>query len=188
MGGVFGVCLLAVACGGTVTGTAPHETGGTAGRSEVGGASSSVGSGGAVPSTIGRLPDGGCPAPSVGIGSNCIAPVDATLLCESRVAGGNAGDRSCGFGCLCSFCAAETLECYAGSEPYCGTIIDCAQARRCVQVACYQESTCQRVIDGAPNGGLSAESVGLASAVMDCMAKLGRYAGRLGAVCPITCP
>ena len=201
-GCLVGACVFTAGCGGTVTDTerrgASGETGGAAGTVSAGGtagtgamsAAGRLGSGGA-PTVIPRLPDGGCTAPTVDDGTSCLERSAAISRCQAVAASRSQGERtddvSCGFGCLCSTCIGQTLTCYEGSEPYCGTILDCARAHNCVGVACYQSTTCQGVIDAAPNGGLQAYSVAVASAAMDCMSKEGAYSNRQGPVCSPSC-
>jgi hypothetical protein len=125
-------------------------------------------------------PDGGlyCP-PDIPIADNdtCIAMDDAVAKCKTvsqmQVPGTSVDDTSCGAGCTCTKCTQLMLDCGNDPDGYCSTVIKCANDKNCTGVACYAAATCQDVIDAAPNGGLSSNSVGLATAVSNCIAPMG---------------
>jgi hypothetical protein len=125
-------------------------------------------------------PDGGlyCP-PNIPIadGMNCVSMDDAVNKCKTvsqmQVPGIKVDDTSCGAGCTCTKCTQLMLDCGNDPDQYCSTVIKCANDKNCTGVACYAKATCQDVIDAAPNGGLSSNSVGLATAVSNCIAPMG---------------
>lgn len=125
-------------------------------------------------------PDGGlyCP-PDIPIadGDTCISQKDAQDKCLTtsamQVPGIKTDDPTCGAGCTCSKCTQLMLDCGNDPDGYCSTVIKCANDKNCTGVACYAAATCQSVIDAAPNGGLSSNSVGLATAVSNCIAPMG---------------
>jgi hypothetical protein len=91
-------------------------------------------------------------------------------------------DPSCGAGCTCTKCTQLMIDCGNDPDMYCSTVIKCANDKNCTGVACYAKATCQDVIDAAPNGGLSSNSVGLATAISNCIAPMGAPM-----VCPASC-
>jgi hypothetical protein len=168
--------LLVCGCGGVATNTGSGGAGGTGAGEAAGRDTGGRGTGGA--------PESGGATESGGAGPS------ATSACMEEAARRSPGtpvqDPACGDGCLCSYCAAEMFDCYDGSDPYCGTILDCSKAHACIGVACYAQQTCQAVIDGA-NGGLSSNAVALASDLMDCSGRNGRFSNRMGKMCPLRC-
>jgi len=134
-------------------------------------------------------PDGGLFCPSnvpIADGDTCTPMKDAVDKClrvsKEQVPSIKTDDPSCGAGCTCTKCTQLMIDCGNDPDMYCSTVIKCANDKNCTGVACYAKATCQDVIDAAPNGGLSSNSVGLATAISNCIAPMG---GAM--VCPASC-